>query len=95
MTFQDFNQQTPTLYGFVNFAETRHDKGGQKIGAFICEQNRYTGVYDYRYYTLYEKNGKTCKRRGNYSIFRQRAFELLLTGQLGFDIEMGKKENYV
>jgi hypothetical protein len=82
MTYLEFNQQQPVLYGVVHFNE------GSKIGSFKCEQSRYSGVYVYRYYS--EKG-----RRGNYAINRQRAFELLLSNQLSFNSDKGKSENYL
>ena len=87
MTLQEFRQQTPTVYGYVNFTN-----GGQKIGAFIHEQNRYTGAYGYRYYSI-DKRGNL--RRGNYSINTNRAFELLKAGQLSRDAQRGRRENYL
>jgi len=87
LTLSEFRQKTPTLYGYVNFKNA-----GQKIGAFIHEQNRYTGIYEYRYCVI-NKNGNL--RRGNYSIYTNRAYELLCIGQLSFDLEKGKKENYL
>ena len=90
MTYLEFSQNQPALYGYVNFVN-----GGQKIGAYILEQSPYSGVYVYRHHVICSKNGKEYLRRGNYAVSKKRAFELLLDRQLSLNPENGKKENYL
>ena len=89
MTYTEFRKETPILYGIVYFEKT-----SPKIGAYVYKQNPYTGMYVYRYYSIVSKNGKNHLRKGNYAIYRKRAFELFTNGQLSLDPENGNKENW-
>jgi len=85
MDYIEFCKNYPILYGVVHFKE------GSKIGAYICEQSPYSGVYVYRYYS----QTKRGLRRGMFAIEKKRAFELFNNRQLSEDKENGNKENYL
>jgi len=85
MTLRQFKEEIPDLYGFVNFID-----GGQKIGTYKWAFNKYTNKMQYQ---LFHESGRIADRK--YGISIERAYTLMTLGQLDFNPERGRKENYM
>ncbi|MCL1932433.1 MAG: hypothetical protein FWF53_01270 [Candidatus Azobacteroides sp.] len=85
ITLQQFKEQTPVLYGFVNFSN-----GGQKTGTYKLAFNKYTNKMQYQ---LFYESGRIADRK--FGIGIDTAYRLMNLGQLNFDPERGRKENYM
>jgi hypothetical protein len=84
MTYFEFIQQTPVLYG-----STVSKKGRQYIGSYEVAYNKYSNTF---VYFFINKNGRINRNIG-FTI--KRAYLLYDAGRLSLDPEKGKIENYI
>lgn len=84
LTYIEFIQSKPTLYGSTTNAD-----GKQFIGSYKIGFNKWSNKFCYFFVS---PKGRVNKNMG---FTFQRAFALLQSGQLSFDESKGDIENYV
>lgn len=83
MTYLDFIQQKPILYG-----STTDQNYKQRIGTYKPCFNKYTNTICYFFMN---SNG----RKTQYGFTLKRAFDLFTSGKLSTDSEKGNSKNYI
>lgn len=84
MTYLDFIQNKPVLYG-----STIGNNGKQYIGSYSATFNKYTNNIAYAYVSAKGRMNK------NMMFTIKRAFDLFQSGRLSTDPEKGNLDNYV